>query len=118
MGRRPPPRLSGSAWRPATCSGTASRVSSMPVPTGFAGDDDRIADVGPAGTLPQQKSRAYIRLHDSCGWLAGPSRTRISGGRSTMGELKFGINLWSQASDWPSFLRAGMRAEELGFDTL
>jgi alkanesulfonate monooxygenase SsuD/methylene tetrahydromethanopterin reductase-like flavin-dependent oxidoreductase (luciferase family) len=35
-----------------------------------------------------------------------------------MGELKFGINLWSQASDWPSFLRAGMRAEELGFDTL
>ena len=35
-----------------------------------------------------------------------------------MGELKFGINLWSQASDWESFLRAGKRADELGFDHL
>ena len=33
-----------------------------------------------------------------------------------MGELKFGINLWSQASDWPAFLQAGIRAEELGYD--
>ena len=30
----------------------------------------------------------------------------------------FGINLWSQASDWPSFLAAGRRAEELGYDHL
>jgi alkanesulfonate monooxygenase SsuD/methylene tetrahydromethanopterin reductase-like flavin-dependent oxidoreductase (luciferase family) len=37
---------------------------------------------------------------------------------STMGDLKLGINLWSQASDWPSFLRAGRRAEELGYDHL
>ena len=35
-----------------------------------------------------------------------------------MGDLRFGINLWSQASDWPSFLAAGRRAEELGFDHL
>jgi len=35
-----------------------------------------------------------------------------------MGELKFGINLWSQASDWPSFLQAGIRADELGYDHL
>jgi alkanesulfonate monooxygenase SsuD/methylene tetrahydromethanopterin reductase-like flavin-dependent oxidoreductase (luciferase family) len=35
-----------------------------------------------------------------------------------MGELRLGINLWSQASDWPSFLRAGRRAEELGYDHL
>jgi alkanesulfonate monooxygenase SsuD/methylene tetrahydromethanopterin reductase-like flavin-dependent oxidoreductase (luciferase family) len=35
-----------------------------------------------------------------------------------MGDLKLGINLWSQASDWPSFLRAGRRAEELGYDHL
>jgi alkanesulfonate monooxygenase SsuD/methylene tetrahydromethanopterin reductase-like flavin-dependent oxidoreductase (luciferase family) len=35
-----------------------------------------------------------------------------------MGELKFGINLWSQASEWPAFLQAGMRAEELGYDHL
>lgn len=35
-----------------------------------------------------------------------------------MGELQLGINLWSQASDWPSFLRAGRRAEELGYDHL
>jgi alkanesulfonate monooxygenase SsuD/methylene tetrahydromethanopterin reductase-like flavin-dependent oxidoreductase (luciferase family) len=32
--------------------------------------------------------------------------------------LKLGINLWSQASDWPTFLAAGRRAEELGYDTL
>jgi alkanesulfonate monooxygenase SsuD/methylene tetrahydromethanopterin reductase-like flavin-dependent oxidoreductase (luciferase family) len=30
--------------------------------------------------------------------------------------IKLGIALWSQASDWPSFLGAARRAEELGFD--
>ena len=33
-----------------------------------------------------------------------------------MTELRLGINLWSQASDWPSFLDAGRRAEALGYD--
>jgi alkanesulfonate monooxygenase SsuD/methylene tetrahydromethanopterin reductase-like flavin-dependent oxidoreductase (luciferase family) len=32
--------------------------------------------------------------------------------------VRLGANLWSQASDWPAFLHAGMRAEELGFDHL
>jgi alkanesulfonate monooxygenase SsuD/methylene tetrahydromethanopterin reductase-like flavin-dependent oxidoreductase (luciferase family) len=32
--------------------------------------------------------------------------------------VKLGVNLWSQASDWPTFLAAGRRAEELGFDSL
>lgn len=32
--------------------------------------------------------------------------------------VKVGINLWSQASDWPSFLAAGRRADELGFEHL
>ena len=32
--------------------------------------------------------------------------------------VKLGINLWSQASDWPSFLAAGRRAEELGYEPL
>ncbi len=32
--------------------------------------------------------------------------------------VKLGVNLWSQASDWPSFLAAGRRAEELGYDSL
>jgi len=32
-----------------------------------------------------------------------------------MGQSSFGINLWSQASDWPSFLAAGRRADELGY---
>ena len=32
--------------------------------------------------------------------------------------IKLGINLWSQASDWPSFLAAGQRADELGYETL
>ena len=35
-----------------------------------------------------------------------------------MSEVKLGINLWSQASDWPSFLATGTRAEELGYDSL
>jgi alkanesulfonate monooxygenase SsuD/methylene tetrahydromethanopterin reductase-like flavin-dependent oxidoreductase (luciferase family) len=30
--------------------------------------------------------------------------------------LKLGINLWSQASDWPSFLDAARRADDLGYD--
>ena len=33
-----------------------------------------------------------------------------------MGELRLGINLWSQASDWASFLAAAVRADELGYD--
>jgi alkanesulfonate monooxygenase SsuD/methylene tetrahydromethanopterin reductase-like flavin-dependent oxidoreductase (luciferase family) len=33
-----------------------------------------------------------------------------------MGDVKLGINLWSQASDWPTFLEAGRRAERLGYD--
>ncbi len=32
--------------------------------------------------------------------------------------IRLGLNLWSQASDWPSFLAAGRRADELGFDHL
>ena len=35
-----------------------------------------------------------------------------------MSDLKLGINLWSQAGDWPSFLEAGRRAEALGYDHL
>jgi alkanesulfonate monooxygenase SsuD/methylene tetrahydromethanopterin reductase-like flavin-dependent oxidoreductase (luciferase family) len=35
-----------------------------------------------------------------------------------MTEVKLGINLWSQAGDWPSFLAAGRRAESLGYDHL
>jgi len=32
--------------------------------------------------------------------------------------LKMGINNWNQYSDWPSFLRAQQRADELGFDSI
>ena len=35
-----------------------------------------------------------------------------------MTDVKLGINLWSQASDWPAFLAAGQKAESLGFDHL
>ena len=35
-----------------------------------------------------------------------------------MTDVKLGMNLWSQAGDWPSFLAAGRRAEELGYDHL
>ena len=35
-----------------------------------------------------------------------------------MADLKLGVNLWSQASDWPRFLEAGTRGEELGYDHL
>jgi alkanesulfonate monooxygenase SsuD/methylene tetrahydromethanopterin reductase-like flavin-dependent oxidoreductase (luciferase family) len=35
-----------------------------------------------------------------------------------MAELRLGLNLWSQATDWPSFLAAGRRAEALGYDHL
>ena len=33
-----------------------------------------------------------------------------------MTELRLGINLWSQASDWPSFIGAAKRADEFGYD--
>jgi alkanesulfonate monooxygenase SsuD/methylene tetrahydromethanopterin reductase-like flavin-dependent oxidoreductase (luciferase family) len=33
-----------------------------------------------------------------------------------MPDVKLGINLWSQASDWPAFLGAARRADELGYD--
>ena len=32
--------------------------------------------------------------------------------------LKMGINDWNQYSDWPSFLRAQQRVDELGFDSI
>lgn len=35
-----------------------------------------------------------------------------------MANLRLGINLWSQASDWPAFLAAGREAERLGYDHL
>jgi alkanesulfonate monooxygenase SsuD/methylene tetrahydromethanopterin reductase-like flavin-dependent oxidoreductase (luciferase family) len=35
-----------------------------------------------------------------------------------MTDVKLGINLWSQASDWPTFLAAGRRVEELGYEHL
>ncbi len=35
-----------------------------------------------------------------------------------MSEVKLGINLWSQASDWPTFLAAAQRAEDLGYEHL
>jgi alkanesulfonate monooxygenase SsuD/methylene tetrahydromethanopterin reductase-like flavin-dependent oxidoreductase (luciferase family) len=33
-----------------------------------------------------------------------------------MQPLKLGMNLWSQSSDWPGFLAAARRADELGYD--
>ncbi len=35
-----------------------------------------------------------------------------------MTDLKLGMNLWSQASDWPAFLEAGQLADRLGYDHL
>jgi alkanesulfonate monooxygenase SsuD/methylene tetrahydromethanopterin reductase-like flavin-dependent oxidoreductase (luciferase family) len=35
-----------------------------------------------------------------------------------MADVRLGINLWSQGSDWPTFLAAGRRAEQLGYDHL
>ncbi len=35
-----------------------------------------------------------------------------------MSGIRLGINLWSQASDWPSFLAAGQAADRLGYDHL
>jgi alkanesulfonate monooxygenase SsuD/methylene tetrahydromethanopterin reductase-like flavin-dependent oxidoreductase (luciferase family) len=35
-----------------------------------------------------------------------------------VGEIKIGALCWNQYTDWPSLLEAGVRAEELGYDTL
>ena len=35
-----------------------------------------------------------------------------------MSEVKLGVLLWSQATDWPSFERAAQRVDELGYDSL
>ncbi len=35
-----------------------------------------------------------------------------------MGDVRLGILLWSQASDWPAFERAARRVDELGYDFL
>jgi alkanesulfonate monooxygenase SsuD/methylene tetrahydromethanopterin reductase-like flavin-dependent oxidoreductase (luciferase family) len=48
--------------------------------------------------------------------LTDPGAGSRHGGRMT--DLKLGVNLWSQATDWPAFLAAGRRAEELGYDHL
>jgi alkanesulfonate monooxygenase SsuD/methylene tetrahydromethanopterin reductase-like flavin-dependent oxidoreductase (luciferase family) len=33
-----------------------------------------------------------------------------------MTSVKLGVNLWSQASDWPGFLEAALQADRLGYD--
>ena len=35
-----------------------------------------------------------------------------------MGELRMGILLWNQASDWPAYAKAAARVEELGYEHL
>ena len=35
-----------------------------------------------------------------------------------MGEIRLGILLWSQGSDWPAFEGAAVRVDELGYDSL
>ena len=35
-----------------------------------------------------------------------------------MSGIRLGVNLWSQASDWPAFLAAGQAADRLGYDHL
>ena len=35
-----------------------------------------------------------------------------------MGEVKIGALCWNQYTDWPSLLRAGVRADELGYSSL
>ena len=35
-----------------------------------------------------------------------------------MDGIRLGVNLWSQATDWPSFLAAGQAADRLGYDHL
>ena len=46
------------------------------------------------------------------GLAVGPDTSEGCG----MSGVKLGIALWSQASDWPSFLGAARRAEDLGYD--
>src|SRR3954471_7092736 len=55
-----------------------------------------------------EQSRAYIRLHN----IVMHDFEEVA----RVAELRLGINLWSQASDWPSFLGAARRADELGYD--
>jgi alkanesulfonate monooxygenase SsuD/methylene tetrahydromethanopterin reductase-like flavin-dependent oxidoreductase (luciferase family) len=35
-----------------------------------------------------------------------------------MTDIRLGVLCWNQYTDWPSFLEAGVRADELGYDTL
>jgi alkanesulfonate monooxygenase SsuD/methylene tetrahydromethanopterin reductase-like flavin-dependent oxidoreductase (luciferase family) len=35
-----------------------------------------------------------------------------------VGEVRLGVLLWSQATDWPSFERAAIKVDELGYDSL
>src|SRR5260221_4905176 len=44
-----------------------------------------------------------------------PKRTKTE---SPMSDVRLGINLWSQASDWPAFLDAAQTADRLGYDHL
>ncbi len=35
-----------------------------------------------------------------------------------MSEVKLGVLLWSQATDWPAFEKSARRVDELGYDSL
>src|SRR5262249_16943208 len=44
------------------------------------------------------------------------SFTQAHAGREQVNHVRLGINLWSQATDWPGFLGAATRADALGYD--
>src|SRR4029079_12388556 len=77
--------------------------------------------LGYTTTPAAKKSSAYIRLQSNDRMPCDrSSRRRAMRPRPPIGgamaDLRLGLNLWSQASDWASFLGAARRADELGYD--
>lgn len=72
---------------------------------------------GPA-PAPLRPNAAGCRIAAGPGRFAAgrPNAQAARKGIPVVREVRFGVNLWSQASDWPTFLAAGQKAEELGYD--
>ena len=85
--------------------------SSISIGPGVSGERDA-AGLQPRAWrhIPRTQSSAYIRLQQDFSLQDAAPRSvtaRRNAGGGSMDDVRLGINLWSQASDWPAFLAAG-----------
>ena len=118
---------SGSRSSPSTITGRTDVVTRRPRVQRHRrsdpGPDRPGRDAGTTARRPRPRSTpvglARRRLDpDRRGSPKAAARSSCSSGGVGVPEVRFGAQLWSQATDWPGFLAAAVAAEEAGWDAV